>query len=128
MTAAGWELQQAIFARLDLLLAEPVYDHVPQNAPFPYVVVGDATATAWGAGDLDGESHAMSIHIWSRYQGRKEMKQLMAAIITALNGVALSLSGHQLVDLRFVFADEFPDPDGISRHGLVRFRAVTHPV
>ncbi|MEQ1887566.1 MAG: DUF3168 domain-containing protein [Alphaproteobacteria bacterium] len=128
MTAAGWELQQVIFARLDTLLAEPVYDHVPQNAPFPYVVVGDAAVSAWGAGDLSGEQHALSIHIWSRYQGRKEMKQIMSSIMAALDGVALSLSGHQLVDLRFVFADEFPDPDGVSRHGLVRFRAVTHPL
>jgi len=127
MTAAGWELQQAIFARLDLQLTETVYDHVPQNAPFPYVVVGDSTATAWGAGDLDGEQHALSVHIWSRYQGRKEMRQIMASIMTALNGAPLSLTGHNLVDIRFVFADEFPDPDGISRHGLVRFRAVTHP-
>lgn len=128
MTAAGWELQQGIFALLDTVLAEPVYDHVPQNAPFPFVVVGDATATFWGAGDLSGEQHALSIHIWSRYQGRKEMKQIMAGVLTALDGATLSLSGHHLVDLRFVFADEFPDPDGISRHGLVRFRAITHPV
>lgn len=127
MTAAGWELQQAIFARLDSMLGETVFDHVPQNAVFPFVVVGDASITSWGAGDFDGEQHVLSIHVWSRYQGRKEMKQIMGGIVEALNGVSLGLSGHHLVDLRFVFADEFPDPDGVSRHGLVRFRAFTHP-
>lgn len=128
MTVAGWELQKAIFARLDTEILPPVYDHVPAEAPFPFVVVGDAVASEWGAGDLGGEQHALSVHIWSRYQGRMEMKLLMGNIKAALDGAALALSGHHLVDLRFVFADEFPDADGISRHGLVRFRAVTHPV
>ena len=128
MTMAGWELQKAIFARLETAIATPVYDYVPQGAAFPFVVVGDATANEWGAGDLRGEQHGLSVHIWSRYQGRMEMKLLMGEIKAALDSVALALSGHHLVDLRFVFADEFPDPDGISRHGLVRFRAVTHPI
>lgn len=128
MTTAGWELQKAIFARLDSEIAPPVYDHVPQEAPFPFVVVGDATAAEWGAGDLAGEQHVLSVHIWSRYQKRMEMKQVMGSIKTALDSAPLTLSGQHLVDLRFVFADEFPDPDGVSRHGLVRFRAITHPV
>lgn len=128
MTIAGWELQKAMFLLLDTALAAPVYDHVPAEAAFPFVVVGDATASEWGAGDLAGEQHALSVHIWSRYQGRMEMKQLMGAVKAALDGAPLALSGHHLVDVRFVFADEFPDPDGISRHGLLRFRAITHPV
>ena len=128
MTAAGWELQQAIFARLDGALSYPIYDHVPGDAAFPFIVVGDATATEWGAGDLDGEQHALSIHVWSRYHGRMELKQIMGAIKSALDQAPLTLTGHHLVDLRFVFADEFPDPDGISRHGLVRFRAISHPL
>lgn len=128
MTAAGWELQQAIFARLDGTLSYPIYDHVPGDAAFPFIVVGDAMATEWGAADLDGEQHALSVHVWSRYHGRMELKQIMGEIKSALDQVPLALTGHHLVDLRFVFADEFPDPDGISRHGLVRFRAISHPL
>ncbi len=127
MTAAGWELQQAIYAQLDSNSSYAVYDHVPPQAPFPFIVVGDATANEWGAGELDGEEHALSIHIWSRYQGRMQMKQMMGEVKAALALPLPPLTGHVLVDLRFVFADEFPDPDGISRHGVVRFRALTHP-
>lgn len=128
MTAAGWELQKAIFAQLDGNLSDAVYDHVPAHAAFPFIVVGDATASDWGASELDGEEHALSIHIWSRYHGRMQMKQMMGEIKAALTQPLPALAGHVLVDLRFVFADEFPDPDGISRHGVVRFRALTHPV
>ena len=128
MTAAGWELQQAIYAQLDSNLSYAVYDHVPPQAPFPFIVVGDTTANQWGAGELDGEEHALSIHIWSRYQGRMQMKQMMGEVKAALTLPLAALAGHVLVDLRFVFADEFPDLDGVSRHGVVRFRALTHPV
>ncbi len=44
-----------------------------------------------------------------------------------LHDAALALDGHALVNLRCETADTMRDPDGITVHGRLRFRAVTEP-
>ena len=40
-------------------------------------------------------------------------------------GASLSVSGHELVLIRQEFGATFLDPDGLTRHGVQRFRALT---
>ena len=46
-------------------------------------------------------------------------------MVDALDRQALSLTGHNLVLLRFEFSQAMLDPDGLTRHGVQRFRALT---
>jgi len=133
--SAEWELQKAIYGALRgdtavLGLVNDVYDHVPQgldsDEDFPYIVVGDTTAVDQGTKSWHGQEHTIVLHIWSRYRGFMETKQIMAAIYAVLHeNEALAVTGHEVWLLRYEFGDTFLDPDGITRHGVVRYRVRT---
>ena len=128
-----WPLQQAVYAALRAapavkgLLGDParIYDHVPPASPFPYLVLGEATAVPFDAKTEDGMEQTLTLHAWSRARGLKETKEIMAAVTDALDSQALALTGHVLVLLRFEFATTFLESDGLTRHGVQRFRAIT---
>ena len=71
-----------------------------------------------------GSQITVNLHIWSQYKGSKEAKNIMDRVHTLLHDTSLSVTGFNLINLRFEFADILRDPDGITRHGVMRFRAV----
>ncbi|WP_431856605.1 DUF3168 domain-containing protein [Azospirillum sp.] len=122
MSAASWPLQVAIVAALKPALNPvPVLDDVSTNTAFPYVVIGEDTVTDWSTVDRDGEELDTTVHVWSRYAGRKEIKELMGKVKTALHEQRLTVAGQHLVSLRFAFETSFVEPDGRTRHGVIRF-------
>lgn len=133
MTSASWALQQAAFAALSMngavrdIAGERVFDAVPRGAAFPYVVIGDDAEANWDTATDCGSEHTLSVHIWSRVGGHKEVKCAAEAVRGALHGAELSLDGHTLVDLRFLSADFRREPDGETFRAVLRFRAVTEP-
>lgn len=127
MTAAAWSLQQAVFAALAGVAGGRIYDAVPHGAVFPYVVIGDGEEA--DAGTIGGPAsvHTLSIHLWSRGAGSREIKQLAADVRAALDGAPLAPDGQLLVSLSFVAADFARQSDGETWRGSLRFRAVTEP-
>jgi hypothetical protein len=126
MSDAAWQLQRAVYVVLSNALTVPVYDHVPQDAALPYVMTGDDSARDWSADDLSGVETTLSIHVWSRYAGRREGKEIMAEIKRALHEQSVAPLGHRLVLLRWEFAASFLEQDGLTRHGVMRLRSLTH--
>lgn len=125
MSAASWPLQVAILTALRPALDPvPVLDDVPQGQAFPYVVIGEDVTTPGALIDIDSEEIDATLHVWSRYAGRKEAKELMAAVKAALHDQPLAVDGQDLVLLRFSFETLFIEPDGLTRHGVIRFRAL----
>lgn len=131
MSLGAWAIQAAIYDRLasDLTLTSlgaRVYDDVPQGTEFPYVVVGDETITDDGGKDFQGFDRLMSIDVFSRYSGNKEAKQIMDQVFNLLHDQPLTVSTQQLIVMRLAFAPPvLRDPDGVSRHGVMRFRIKT---
>ena len=105
-------------------IATKVYDDVPEGTAYPYIVLGEETAIPVGAKDTDGHEHTLTFHVWSQYRGRKEIKQIMQQIYTILHNVAISITGATLVNIRHEFERTLLESDGITRHGVIRFRAV----
>jgi len=133
--SASWPLQQAVYSALAgnapltaLLGGARVYDDVPQAAPYPHVSLGQTSSSDWGTGTEDGEEHILTLHVWSQGGGRGEAQRIIGAIRDVLHTGSLTLAGQTLVSLRQQFSDVRRDPDGITIHGLVRYRAVTEPV
>jgi hypothetical protein len=130
MTAAAWALQEAVYAALiaDHTLANlcsgRVFDAVPGGTAFPYVVIGEAEEQDGGRPVIE---HTLSLHLWSRGNGTREIKQLASAVRGCLDGARLVLDGHVLVDLAFLSADYARQTDGETYRGSLRFRAVTEP-
>lgn len=124
------ELQKTIFDTLsgDSTITSTyganVYDYVPDNSSFPYIKVGEETSVDNGTKTLQGNEHTLVIHTFSQYRGSKEVKNIMSRIYALLHESSLSVSGASLVNLRFEFSDVIKENDGLTTHGLQRFRAV----
>lgn len=131
MAFHSWELQKAIFSTMDAAtitgeggVSVSVYDDVPEGRSYPYIVIGEETSRNISAKDRDAHEHTLTIHVWSQYRGRKEIKQIMEQIYTALHDSAITVSGASLVNIKQEFEQTLLEGDGITRHGIIRFRAV----
>lgn len=130
MSFHSWELQKAIFTALNGNTSGvnganvPVYDDVPQGTSYPYVLIGEETTANNGSKTLDGVEHTQTIHVWSQYRGRREIKEIMGSVYENLHNADISVSGASLVNCRQEFSTTLAENDGITRHGVMRFRAV----
>ena len=132
MSLHSWPLQQAIFSKLNgasLVDYEGsaitvVFDDVPEQTAYPYVVICEETATENGTKDVDAHEHTLTIHVWSQYRGLQDIKKIMQQIYTQLHNSAISVTGANLVNIRHEFETTLLEQDGITRHGVMRFRAV----
>lgn len=125
-------IQQAIFNTLSTNAAivareTPVYDEVPQandsGAPqvFPYIVVGDDSLVPWDTDTEIGMDGSLTVHTWSRYAGKKELKELQGLIYDALHRVELVIPGYKNVVCALEVSNNFLDADGKTRHGIQTF-------
>tara|TARA_R100001510_G_scaffold21831_1_gene19115 strand:+ start:469 stop:876 length:408 start_codon:yes stop_codon:yes gene_type:complete len=131
MSLHSTALQTAIFSLLSgdstldgLIGNNRIYDEVPQNSAYPYVVIGEETTIDAGTKDKDAQEFTQTIHIWSRYRGSKQTKEIAQRIYTLLHNVAISVSGASFVNSRNEFFTILLDDDGLTRHGVMRFRVV----
>lgn len=130
MSIFATPVQSALYARLSAVLSTTVYDDVPDlpaklpDSEFPYVVIGEDLLSPWDTDDTLGGSVLATLHVWSRYSGKKELKEIMDAIYDALNRQAdnLSASGFRFVDCIFEFAQVLDQSDGKTRQGICRYR------
>ena len=130
MSVGQFALQSSIYTALNVsaittTLACGVYDEVVEGNSYPFITLGEETAIDYSTNNLVGAETTINIHIWSRYKGSKQTKQIMDKIHDLLHDVSLTVSGVNLINLRFEFSDIMRDPDGITRHGVMRFRAIT---
>ncbi len=132
--AANWALRRGIYQALAsssgltaLLGGVRVYDDAPQAASFPFITLGQSVIRDWSTGTEDGAEHNLTLHVWSRSGGKKQVHEIIDAIRAALHDQPLLLADHYLINLRHQFSEARLDPDGDTFHGIVRYRAVTEP-
>ena len=132
MAIHSWNLQKALYSRLnggsitdendDAITG--VFDDVPEGTAYPYVVMGEETATNIGVKDKDMHEYTQTIHVWSQYRGLRDVKEIMEQIYTLLNDYSITVSGASAITLRHEFQTVLLEDDGITRHGIMRFRVV----
>lgn len=126
--SASWALQQAVYAALTMdggveeALGGRVFDTPPRGAAFPYCVIGDDTMSDWSTATERGSEHSLTLHVWSRADGRKQAKLAAEAVRDALDGADLALAG--LVSIRHLATEHARDSDGETVRAVLRFRAV----
>lgn len=122
MKSPLFPLQQALYGRLTASLSCPVYDQVPEGAAYPYVTLGEDTAADWSTKLTPGQEVTHTLHVWSRAAGFKECKQIGDQVIQSLTGAALAVAGFRVEVVRLEMNEVLRDPDGVTRHGVIRFR------
>ena len=133
MADHSFELQKSIYAKLNTdstiktTYSATVHDHVSSGTAFPYVVIGEETNTDDSSSkDIDFNEFTLTIHTFSRNRGRKEAKQIMARIYTLLHKASLTITGATHVNTRFEYSDVVREQDGLTYHGVQRFRTILH--
>jgi hypothetical protein len=120
------EVQTAVFAALGPALDPvPVQDSAGPNQSFPYVTIGEFIGGQFDTLNEQAIDLDLTVHVWSRQPGMQECQQLMTRAKDALDRQRLSVSGFQWVDTIWEYGQTMRDPDGVTRHGILRFRVVT---
>lgn len=128
MSLHSFALQEKIYSTLNddgTLggLITGVFDSVPDGTSLPVVVIGQQSSSDNGSKTLDGRDYLFNIDVFSDYRGMKELKNIQKEIYRLLHESSLSVSGASFVDCRCEFTQDILEDDGITRHGVMRFRA-----
>lgn len=124
---ALWPLQVSLFQRLTndskvMSLVEGVFDAVPDNQAYPYIVIGEPVSDPWDTKTTTGEQIGIVIHVWSRYSGKKEAYDILNTCLQATSN-RLTIEGGFSIGLQErTNLTVFDDIDGITRHGVLRLR------
>lgn len=118
-------LAKAIYTSLSAAnVGASVFDHVPESQARPYVEVGDIQTEDWGTKDTDGTEHVAEIHVYTGERGRKTCRDIMLAIHDALHHQTLTVEGNQTVLVHFDSSEVERESDGLTYHGVTRFRVL----
>ncbi len=101
-----------------------VFDHVPQDAVFPYEVIGEADGVEHDTDTTIGWDAEVTVHTFSRFRGNEEVEAIQRENDNALNRAEPIITDARIVTLHRVSVDGVDDPDGLTRHGIHRFRAL----
>jgi hypothetical protein len=115
-------LLKGVFDNLKLQSEWQVFNNVPSGSEYPYIVIGDDTFDADNTDSFKGFSVTSTVHTWSDKRSDLEIRQMQDYIFNTFNSENLSISGYNLVNCYEEYSETFLDPDGITRHGVQRFR------
>ena len=86
--------QMAIYEELTKL-GYSVYDEVPEDAKFPYVVIGDIDFSEGQNSFNDLLDINLNILVWSLWEGKKEVNGILSNIINAFTDLKEKEIGNQ---------------------------------
>jgi hypothetical protein len=109
------------------LVANRFYDDPPPDVIFPYITIGRVESKPIDSSEREALEHAVTLHVWSRYGGRAEALDVIAALRGCLHNAALNVADRRLVLVFVLFTDVFRSGDGRTTHGVLRLKAVTEP-
>ena len=93
--------QKAIYEEL-VKLGYNVYDEVPEDAKFPYIVIGDIDFSEGQNNFNDLLDINLNILVWSIWEGKKEVNDILSNIINAFTGLyEKRLEGQSLHNFSF---------------------------
>jgi len=102
-----------------------LYDNPPEDPVFPYLTYGPMRSEDNSGDGVVISTHTLTLHIWSRYGGRAQVMEVLAAVTGVLQDGSLTLPEASLVRAQVSYTDIFRAPDGLTLHGLIRFSLIT---
>ena len=119
---ADWQLTSLLTTYAS---SPAIFTHVPQDLKtYPYVVLFE---TGFNGDNNDcnlGFDGVFNIHVWSDERDMAVISNIQKAIYDILNHADLAMTGYTLVELHQEFSTILRDPDGITLHGVQRYRII----
>jgi Protein of unknown function (DUF3168) len=112
---------------LQAVLGNPprLYDHVPSAPTYPYISFGNVSAVPFDTKDRTGFRQVMRFHIWSRYRGRKESKDIGKVLYGVLHRAVMTVTGEAFVDCRLLSISVEREADNLTTHTTVDYEILT---
>ena len=103
-----------------------IFDNVPQDTDYPYVVIGNINVINRGTKTLDGNEYNVDIDVWSTYRGKKEISEAMERIYELLHDTTYTVSGANMVISQVRNTITLVENDGITRHGVLTLSVIVY--
>jgi len=120
MSSPALPLQKAVYEAVKGL-GYVVYDNLPDNPTFPYVLLGDDPLVAYHTKTNAQYIAYCSLHVFSNYKGTKQAKEIMDNLMGAIEAIQLdtgwSIGHRQLFNYR-IMGDTVPT----VTHGYVQYQ------
>ena len=106
------------------LVGDRIFDFVPRQTPYPYIIYQISSSEEWDTSTEDGEEHSVYLNVWDDKEGAKRVNRIMRRAKELFHDeTAFTLTDHNLVNCRRV--SKTVDRDGQLYHGVGLFRAIT---
>lgn len=120
------EVQKAFYDALTPALAPVlVLDQAGPNQEFPYATIGEFICGETDTLTEQSIDLEVTVHVWSRQPGMQQCEDLMTIAKDTLDRKVLPVTGFQWVTTIWNYAQTLREPDGQTRHGILRFRVMT---
>lgn len=133
MSDSALPLIKSIIARLKATVAltaivgQRIYTIVPQQTTFPYVKIS-VSSEDWSAKDFVGMRHILRVQGFSRKASVKEVGDIRAAVVTALERQEAALtidSPFTIIRLdKSALSDIITNEDGETQQSIVEFEVI----
>lgn len=118
-------VQKALNDRLKELTNAEVYDAVPQNAAYPYVVIDDTTILPDDPLAKRRDERIVYLSVWSKYRGQKEVLSILAQIDQLLHRQRLPMDTGRMVQCFVIGKLTRREPDNLTFQGRATLRIIT---
>lgn len=123
------EIQKAIYTLLSNTSAitdkvTGIYEEVPGLTNFPYIVFGRMQSRDNSTKTNMMLQSLVELHVYGR-SGREEILDIMDFVFDTLQSQDLILDQYHMVAMRFDYNEISQLNDGLTQHGLLRYRAYT---
>tara|TARA_R110000737_G_scaffold63487_2_gene91084 strand:- start:85 stop:492 length:408 start_codon:yes stop_codon:yes gene_type:complete len=133
MAYHSFDLQTSLYnllsgdSALDSLVGNnKIFDNVPQDTSYPYVILSNESAQNTGTKTLDGNEYSIDVEVWSQYRGKKEIKDIMERIYALLHDSSYAVSGANMVVSQVRSVITLIESDGITRHGVIALSVIVY--
>ena len=124
MPSPNKALHKALLSSLDGLVTCEVYDAVPQDAAYPYVLVDTDSTSNEDLFNLRVERRFIYLSIWSRAYGSAEVRGIIDQI-DAINETPITLDTGDMVSIRVERTHVNREPDNLTYMGSITLRVLT---
>jgi len=124
MANPGLALHKALISTLESLTTVTIYDAVPQDASYPYVVLDSDQVINEDFLNQRMDRRFIYLSIWSRAYGSAEVKTIIAEL-DAINETPMTLDTGEVVSVRVERTHTNREPDNLTFMGHITLRVIT---